>query len=91
MDNCMKDNKNRHLLAFISISFIVNYKGCVWRNETRISCHLPYTKEYWRIFWLPVKKVERITELHFGWFDEGVHGLPGRTIYSSSDSKYFRF
>jgi hypothetical protein len=26
-----------------------------------------------------------------GWFDEGVHGLLGRTIYSSIDSKDFRF
>ncbi len=55
MDKCVKDNKK---LAFVGISFTINCEGCVWRSETEISCHWPYTWGYWQMFWPFVKEVK---------------------------------
>jgi len=41
MDNCERQQKS----AFVDIFFIVNYKGCVWRNEIRFFV-IGHTHEY---------------------------------------------
>jgi len=43
------------------------------------------------MFWIFVKKVERVKQFYFGRFDEGFYGFARETLHSIVDSKYFRF
>jgi hypothetical protein len=71
MDNCVKDNKNRYFLTFLSL--LTARK--VFEEVKLGFLVVGHTHENIDGFWIFFQKVERAKQLYFGIFDEGFHGI----------------
>jgi hypothetical protein len=88
MDNCVKNNKNRHLLVFLSLLtardvFEEVKLGFLVVGHTH--------KDINGCFGYLSKKLEGRKQLRFNRFDESFHDLIGKTVHSSIDLGDSRF
>ncbi len=74
MDNCVKDNKNRHLLAFLSLLMARD----VFEEVKLGSLVVGYTQEDMDSCFGYLSK--KLKEEHFSRFDESFHDLIGKSF-----------
>jgi hypothetical protein len=81
MDNCVKDNNNCYLLAFLSL-LIARETFEEVKLGFLVVGHTHEDIDRCCVF---VKKIERAKQLYFGRFDEGFYDLTRVTFHSLVD------
>jgi hypothetical protein len=86
MDNCVKDNKNRYLLAFLLLLMAKEVFQEVRLGFLVVGCtHEDIDGCFGYLY------IERTKQLYFGKFDEGFDGFIKETFQSTFDSRNSKF
>jgi hypothetical protein len=87
MDNYVKDNKNKYLLAFLSLLM----EREVFEEVELGFLLVDHTHEDIDDVLDIVQKIKRTEQLYFGKFDEGFHGFTIKTFHSVVDTINSKF